>query len=87
MLQRRSDNLCLRNILSARRQQQQQGGALTHEQKALVLEMMRESKCLDYTKVVLEGLHSALGQQIEGLELAFGRSNPEMKLLWRLLRV
>ncbi|KAI8648053.1 Gibberellin cluster-GGPP-synthase [Fusarium sp. Ph1] len=72
------DNGLLTNMLSARRSQ----GRLTVEQKILMLDQMRISDSLGWTKALLGDLHEQILTEIRRLEKCMNRGNGA---LWRLV--
>lgn len=77
------ENLLLRNILSTRRAREK----LTYEQKVFVLEQIKVSNSLEWTKSILINLHSEVVAEIDTLERAFAKENFEIKALLQLLRI
>ncbi|KAK6213609.1 fusicoccadiene synthase [Colletotrichum tabaci] len=82
-LQTQPDNIQLISLLSTGKKT----GTFTREQKECILEILEKSGGLAYTRVVLLRLHDQASAALKKLELSFGSSNPEMKVLLELLRI
>lgn len=55
-------------------------GKLMYEQIIFVLEQIKVTSSLDWTKSVLDDLHSLIGAEIEMLDKVFDKNNAESKL-------
>jgi geranylgeranyl pyrophosphate synthase len=78
-----SDNLQLREIFQRRRDM----GGLSEPHKLIILDHLRRSGSLEYTRGTLERLQSEIDSDVSRLEAETGRKNWIMRLLLQKLRV
>ncbi|CAF9915918.1 MAG: hypothetical protein GOMPHAMPRED_000894 [Gomphillus americanus] len=76
-------NYLLRNILTQRRVNEQQ----RVEHKLTILNMMKESGSLDFTKEVIKSLRDIVQAEIQELEEKTGTKNFELKMIMEKLKV
>lgn len=62
-------------------------GALSFEQKTLVLEHIRNSGALDATLRVMDSLYDELEGELDRLGSCFGAENHELQLILDMLKV
>ncbi|VUC25193.1 unnamed protein product [Clonostachys rosea] len=62
-------------------------GALTYEQKCLILEHIRGSGALEATKTIMDSLAKELEAEVDRLGRVFGEENLELKLIQEMLKV